>query len=271
MSDSAVLAEIDHVRAEAEQARLRRQQVSLIKRAGVPAPRREVGRLVEALARAGFFDTGMILIGTVAFGCYPALLGHKFENALLQMQDADFAVASIADVRGDADILEVLRRADPTFRASPTLDNRDLPRRFKSGSGLDVELLAPVGNRTEGQAIAIPGTGASAVAIHDMEYLLEDAVPALMLHGAGIRVKVPSPMRYGIHKLIIAQDPGRNPMKKAKDLDQARQLFGWFSDNEPDAFADALIEAAARGPKWRGNMAKSLLHLGEDPAILDGA
>jgi hypothetical protein len=269
-SNRALDPEVKAIVAASVQARIRRQQVSLIKKAGVPGPSRPIGQLMEAISRAGFFDTGLVLIGTVAFGTYSALLGFKFEDALMSTQDADFAVASIADTRGDADILEVIRRADKTFRPVPTLDARDLPRKFHADSGLEVELLTPTRNRHDKEAIAVPGMGASARSMQYMAFLLEDAVPALMLHNDGIRVRVPQPMRYCIHKLIISQDPQRTLFKKTKDLQQAKQLFGFFAHNDPDGLADLLMATADAGPKWRTHLARGLHAIGEDPEIIGG-
>lgn len=268
--DNAVQSQVVQILAASEQSRLRRKQVSMIKTAGVPGPSRNIGVLMEALSRAGFFNSGLVLIGTVAFGTYTAMLGFKFDDSLMMTQDADLAVASIADTRGDASILDVIQRADKTFSPLPTLDARDLPRRFRAQSGLEVELLTPVRSRDDGQAIPVPNIGASAVAMQYMAFLLRQAVPGMILHGDGVRVRVPQPMRYCIHKLIISQAPQRSPLKKTKDLKQAKQLFGYFSYNEPEAFGDLIEEAVANGRKWRTNLSRGLRAIGENYAGLGG-
>jgi len=65
--DPDVLRRAEEIRRAAQDARLRRSTVSMLKRSGVPAPTLAMGRLMEAVANAGLFRKGLILVGTGAY------------------------------------------------------------------------------------------------------------------------------------------------------------------------------------------------------------
>ena len=78
--------------------------------------------MIEELANAGFFRLRGVLIGTVAYQCYPGVLGRRLDAIAMQTGDADFAqFHEISVAVGDTlpPILDVLHRVDPTFREIP--------------------------------------------------------------------------------------------------------------------------------------------------------
>jgi hypothetical protein len=256
--DPEAQAEAEAIKVEAGQSRLRRTQVATIKRAGIPGPSIEVGRLLEAISRAGLFDTGLVLVGTIAFSLYPPVVGARLEGSFAMTQDADFAVASIADAKGNADLMTVLRRADPSFQAAPTLDRKAFPKKFRAESGFEVEILTPVRSRADVGTVNVTGIGAGATPLQFLEFLIEDAAQVVALYNDGVSVRVPQPERYAVHKLVIAQERKVVAAKRAKDLKQADVLMQVLEATDPYALEDALDDARARGPKWRTNIDRSL-------------
>jgi hypothetical protein len=96
----------------------------------LPRPDPFVGDIVQALADAGFFRFRGVLVGTVAFQCYAAILGVRLSNASMQTADADFAQfhsISVAVKDSIPPILDVLRSVDPSFRSVP--HQTDSPQR----------------------------------------------------------------------------------------------------------------------------------------------
>jgi hypothetical protein len=262
-----VVALADAIRGEAEQAKQRRKSITMLKAAGLPAPSVEVGRVLDAVARAGLFDAGLVLVGTVAYQHYPALLGCTLDAAAMMTQDADFVAATVnlrlaAEGEVTGDLLAVLRRADPSFEAAPALRRNAFPCRFTAQTGLDVELLTPVRRRSEASPVDLPGLKAGAIPLHYLEFLVEDAVPAIALHGAGVRVTLPAPARYAVHKLIVAQLRDVDRAKRGKDLAQAAALTAALDNVDPDALSDAIDDATARGPKWRAHVDAGLKAIG---------
>src|SRR6266481_7383642 len=70
----------------------RRRLVSTLTReASLPRPLSMAGQVVEELAKAGFFRLRGVLVGTVAYQCYSALLGRRLDAVAMQTGDADFA------------------------------------------------------------------------------------------------------------------------------------------------------------------------------------
>ena len=78
-----------HLKAD---VRARRQLVSTLTRdAYLPRPERKSGDVVAVLEQAGFFRLRVVLVGTVAYQCYSALLGVRLPHSAMQTADADFA------------------------------------------------------------------------------------------------------------------------------------------------------------------------------------
>ena len=106
------------------------------------------------------------------------------------------------------------------------------------------------------------GVEAAAVPLQFLNYLIEDATPAVALIESGALVRVPLPARYAVHKLIVAQRRPPGSTKRAKDLVQAAELIDALERSDPDAIEDALVDAAERGPQWRTLIGASLAEIG---------
>lgn len=64
-----------------------------------------------------------VLVGTVAYQCYSAILGRRLDAVAMQTGDADFAQfheISVAIKDSIPPILQVLQEVDPTFREVPS-------------------------------------------------------------------------------------------------------------------------------------------------------
>jgi len=231
---------------------------------------------VAALERAGFFRLRGVLVGTVAFHVYAAILGVRLPNGVMQTADADFAqFHSISVAVGDAlpPVLDVLRAVDPTFREVPHPADSRQSTRFAARSGYQVEFLTPnTGAADHGDRPAVMPAlgGASAQQLRFLDFLIHRPVRAVLLHGAGVPVLVPAPERYAVHKLIVGsrrridQD---GTAKAGKDRLQASSLMqAMLEVRQGDALAEAYTEAWQRGPAWRAALAESLRSLDEHRA-----
>src|SRR5450759_2940589 len=81
----------------------------------MPQPNTEIGSIVEALAKAGVFRLRGVLVGTVAYQTYSAMLGSKLPISILQTGDVDIAQfknVSVAVNDQTPPVLDVLIR-DP--------------------------------------------------------------------------------------------------------------------------------------------------------------
>ncbi len=83
-----------------------------------------------------------------------------------------------------------------------------------------------------------------AIPLQHLAWLNEAPVQAVALHGAGIPVRVPSPARYGVRKLIVAQKRAAESVKRKKDLIQAKSLMEALERERPWAWKDAIDDAS---------------------------
>jgi len=249
--------------------RARRKIVStLIREAYLPRPESLTGDVIEALSNAGFFRLRGVLVGTVAFQCYPALLGVRLPNAAMQTGDADFAQfhsISVAVKDSLPPVIDVLKQVDPTFREIPHQTDARFATQFATRSGYKVEFLTPNESKDDyaGQPAPMPALGgASAQPLRFLDYLIYQPVRAVILHGAGIPVLVPAPERFAIHKLIVASRRrivNDGTAKARKDRQQAVVLMeAMIAGRQRDDLADAYIEAWDRGAAWRDAIQASM-------------
>lgn len=249
--------------------RARRKLVStLLREAYLPRPESYAGDIIQALADAGFFRPRGVLVGTVAYQCYSALLGVRLPNTAMQTADADFAqFQAISSAVGDAmpPMLDVLHSVDKTFREVPHQSDGRHATRYISRSGYKVEFLTPNTGSAEqdGHPVPMPALGgASAEPPCFLDFLIYEPVRAVLLHRAGVAVLVPTPERYAVHKLIVASRrrvDREGLAKRRKDRQQSQSLFeALIQTRHVDVLADAYIEAWMRGPAWKDAIRESL-------------
>lgn len=258
--------------------RERRKIVStLIREAYLPRPDKTAGDIVKALSDAGLFRPRGVLVGTVAYQAYSAMLGVRLENTAMLTGDADFAqFHSISAAVGDQlpPVLDVLRSVDRTFREVPHMNDGRLSTQFVSRSGYKVEFLTP--NRgsddNAGGPAPMPALGgAAAQPLRFLDFLIYQPERAVLLHGAGVPILVPAPERFAIHKLIVGsrrRTDGEGTAKSAKDRLQAITLMKAMIElRQKEGLAEAYIEAWDRGPAWRDAISSSLRSYSDDEGI----
>jgi hypothetical protein len=251
-----LLAQIASHREHRSDERERRVLVStLVKMAGLPAPSRPIGDVLSALARTGVFRLRAVLVGTLAFQTYGAMLGRRLPTAATKTEDIDIAqfreisIAVGETIRG---LLETLRQVDTSFRPTPHLHDPLATTAFMTRGGkLRVEFLVPNRGPESDAPMQLRALGTHGQPFRFLDYLIRDPVPAIVLHGPGIPVLVPAPERYGIHKLILSQRRAASSAKRDKDRDQAAALLDILARERPAELRDAWDEAWQRGKRWR--------------------
>ena len=256
-----VMERAEVIRHKTEASKSLRATVTALKNAKIPAPSLPLGRVLQAIASAGLFNRGIILVGTAAYQTYSCILGYYLPGSAIMTNDADLLAASFVAGEDALDLEEILQRADPTFKAQMSR-NDTLPKVFRASNAFQVDVLTRYG-RGRTSPVPIKGLGCAAEALTFMEYLAEDPIDAVALYGTGVPVKVPRPLRYAIHKLLIAQErSGRHVPKKAKDLLQAKDIIGAYQDDNPEELEDELAAARNRGRAWKKNINASLNEIG---------
>jgi hypothetical protein len=250
-----LLERIEQHRQIRDDDRERRALVAtLVRSFGLPAPIGPIGDVLAALSKAGVFRLRSVLVGTVAYQAYPAMLGLKLQGALLQTSDIDVAqFKSVSVAIGDhtAPMLEVLKSVDRTFREVPHTSSRGDVTSYRAKGGLRVDFLTPNEGPDSDDPQALPALGTAAQPLRFLDFLIHNAVPAVLLHGPGILVQVPPPERFAIHKLILARRRPASTAKSDKDLQQAAALLETLAGKRPDELKQSWEQAYGRGAKWR--------------------
>lgn len=244
-----------HKQARDDQRERRSLVSALVRSYGLPAPLAQIGNLVAALARAGVFRLRGVLIGTVAYQCYSAMLGHKLPRSLLQTIDVDIAqFTNVSVATGDKTtqpMLAVLQGVDKSFHEVPHTAGHRFATSYAARRGLRVDFLTPNEGPDTDTPRRLPALQTDAQPLRFLDFLIHEPAPAVLLHGAGVYVQVPAPERYAIHKLILALDRPAAIAKRDKDLQQAAQLIEALVEGSPEELKRVWEEAHGRGPKWR--------------------
>lgn len=240
--------------------------VAQLRAARMPTPTIGTGKLINALARVGLFDGGGVLAGTHAFGLYALELGVRLRDSLAMTEDVD--VVAAREVRIVTDEATSLAGSLDSLGLRPVAGPGDPhPVRWETGDGVILDILTPR-RRGADAIVRHGGLGVWAQALPYLEFSLVDPIDAVALYREGVRVRIPSPERYAIHKLIVAAArTGTYRAKVEKDLAQAAALIEVLVEARPYELAVALADARARGPKW-GKAISASLSLRPDVSML---
>lgn len=217
-------------------------------------------RVLRALAEAGVFHAGGVLVGTHAFIVLGNLLGVRW-NSALRTQDVDIAADPRLDVAVpgiDADLPSALDSLEMGFLPVPGLDPRSPTTSFKvRGQSLRVDLLTPAA-RTGSHPVVLPRFAAAAQPLRFLDYLIESPVRGAVVDGGVVAVSVPDAARFALHKLLIAGErPAMMQTKREKDLSQAAQLLEVLQSDRPGDLGVAWEALAVRGKSWVSRVARS--------------
>nr|WP_111298471.1 GSU2403 family nucleotidyltransferase fold protein [Paracoccus saliphilus] len=228
------------------------------------------GSLMAALAGAGVFRLGGTVVGTHAFRLYEGELNLRLSlEQTAQTDDLDIAsferLSLALEDAAAPPVQQVL--ADFDFAPAPSLEpGRAWRWRQTTGNAL-VEFLTPAFGE-EGLR-DLPALGVQAQALHHLNYLIAEPVPAAIPYRSGVLVQVPRPERFAIHKLIVAdRRRADDRMKSAKDRAQAAVLIEILAQDRPEDLAEALEDARDRGPRWRDRIGASLSRMPDTAALL---
>lgn len=265
VGDAAAEQHVEALRRGMELAKGRRKLVSLLRQAGLPTPHKTIGATLDAIAHAGLFGAGAVLVGTAAYMMTGPLVGHLLPEPTLMTGDLDLASANLALSAEPPEAFEaILKRGDPTFRPVMQIDPRKAPSRFSTADGFLVDLIAPVRSKADTNPVPMKELKAGAAPLQHIDWLISEPVRTIALWRAGVPINVPQPARFAVHKLILAQkrDAGMR-LKRQEDLAQADALIEALLVNDPYALEDTMNEARAMGSRgWGLPIDRSLAELG---------
>jgi len=218
-------------------------------------------RVLRALADAGVFHAGGVLVGTHAFIVLGNLLGVRWATSL-RTQDVDIAADPKLDIAVpgiNADLPSALDSLEMGFLPVPGLDPKSPTTSFKvRGQSLRVDLLTPAA-RTQSRPVGLPRFAAAAQPLRFLDYLIGSSVRAAVVGGGVVAVSVPDAARFALHKLMIAGErPAAMQAKREKDLSQAAQMIEVMQEDRPGDLVLAWEALVIRGESWTSRVAKSV-------------
>ena len=168
-----------------------------------------IEEILKVFAKNGLFDEGVELIGSWSFLVYQKYLGAR--SLPFVTQDVDFLIPNPFHGKDHPDLLEQLEKLG--FRH----DFRSDGSVFLWKADFLIEFLTPKKGRGSAHAVHFKKLGLKAVPLRYLGLLLDDPITITV---NGIKVRVPDPVNFFFHKLIISARR-RNLAKSGKDLEQA--------------------------------------------------
>jgi hypothetical protein len=237
---------------------------TLVRTYGLPRPIPEIGKIIAAVAKAGVFRLHGVLVGTVAYQTYSAMLGERLPISVQQTGDVDIAQfehISIAVGDKPPPVLEVLKEVDKTFRPVPHVRGERHVTSYRSTGGIAVDFLTPNDGPDTDAPQRLPALQTDAEPLRFLDYLIREPEPAVVLYEAGVYVLVPTPERYAVHKLIVSRRRPAGAAKQQKDIQQSAGLLDLLTQKRSYELKNAWKEAYKRGKRWRQLLGEGLSQL----------
>lgn len=188
---------------------------------------RVIGRILRELDEHELLGTFTVL-GTQALYAYEAAAGVQFLLELLASGDIDLLVdtrkkLTLVSSRLESDgLLGLLKKADRTFK--PIRKNGF---RAANAGQFMVDLIASPRSMRDVEPIPFGEGDLVAAEVPGLQWLLNspklDTV-AVDEDGWPVPFRVPDPRAFALHKAWLSQQAGREPLKKPRDLAQAREV-----------------------------------------------
>ena len=214
-------------------------------------------RVIRRLSDYGFFRAGGVLVGTHAFLAYGNMLGVSWGDSS-RTQDVDFAhagkqLAIALPANIEIDTPAAIESLKMGFLPLGSSDGK-LGGTWLSPRDPDFQLdfITPL-HRGGGEPYRHAQLGITLQPLKFMEYLLQDVQQAVLFCADGaVMVNVPHPLRYAMHKLIVAGERGATRAAKSnKDLRQSAALLAYYRQGFDGGIRDAWHDLVTRGPGWK--------------------
>lgn len=256
----------------------RENLVSMLVSGGAHTVSAVEARLFELLERTGVFLAGGVLVGSHAFAAYGNMLGVKWPSETTRTQDVDIAAAYrllIGMPDRQVNLRQAIMESELGFIEVPALDRKSPSTRFRiKGKQLSVDILTPMLGRTSSKPVHLASLDTYAEPVRFLDYLLDDAQPAVLVARAGILVDIPAPARYALHKLVTSERRiAAFQTKTKKDVYQAEQLISVLLRDRPRDLRRAWRAAAEQPGKFMQQLRAGLARLSKETrsALLTGA
>ena len=213
----------------------------------------DAGPILREADRRGLLGSQLLVIGTNCMAAYDQEASGLILGAPDETEDFDLAWVA-EEVASEAALWDTLKAVDPTFTINT---ERDFQAR--NAKAYEVELLvAP--SRADTLS---PADRPRPVPLPEQEWLLlgrrVNQVVACR-DGSPARIVAPDPRWFALHKLWMAAQAKRNPLKRPKDRKQGLALLDAVAEAMPhypldaEFVRDLPVELLPFWEEWRGQM-----------------
>lgn len=191
----------------------------------LPTINEQTGRVLRAADRHGLLGSALVVVGTNTMAAYEIDAQERFATGLDATEDCDLAWAAepktaiAVTERNRTPLLSMLRMIDSTYTV-----NMERDFQARNARGFEVEFLSAPSMLRDFP----PAEPLRPLAVAGYEWLLRGRPTSQVVYdrtGIAARIVAPDPRWMALHKLALADDPGRNPMKKGKDRRQGEALL----------------------------------------------
>lgn len=201
------------------------ESAALYRALRLPLLSSDAGPILRECDRRALLGSHLLVVGTNAIAAYMAEANGRID---LPDETEDFDLAWIAEERDEERrVWDMLKAVDPTFTINV---ERDFQAR--NARAYEVELLvAPsradtLGGRDQPRPVPLP----------EQEWLLLGTPVDHVIgcrDGSPARIVAPDPRWFALHKLWMAAQAKRNPLKRPKDRKQGLALLDAVAETMP--------------------------------------
>ena len=202
------------------------ESAALYRALRLPLLSSDAGPILRECDRRNLLGSHLLVVGTNAVVAYMAEANGRID---LPDETEDFDLAWVAQHPEDDErrVWDMLKAVDPTFTINP---ERDFQAR--NAKAYEVELLvapsraATLGGKDQPRPVPLP----------EQEWLLLGRPVDQVIgcrDGSPARIVAPDPRWFALHKLWMADQSKRNPLKRPKDRTQGVALLSAIAEAMP--------------------------------------
>lgn len=199
-----------------------------------------VAEILRVFAANNLFEEGVELIGSWCFHLYQKHLGAP--QFPLRTVDIDFLIPNPYRGKEHKNFISELENLGFSY------DFDRYGSLYLWNADLKVEFLTPLKGKGTEHTIKIKPLGFNAIPLRFVDLLLNN--PIILIDG-GIKIKVPNPANFCLHKLIVASRRGKIE-KSQKDFQQAIHTSVIADSQQIKKLFDSLPN------KWQSTIVKGL-------------
>ncbi len=196
-----------------------------------------IGEILLALDRSRALNDFRV-VGTHALYAYESMAGAEFKMELLASGDVDLLfdnrkrVSLVAKKLERQGLLGLLQKIDPSFQAMEKEKFRAINKQ-----GFMVDLITQDKGIFSQAPQKLSPQDLAAVEVPNLEWLanaprIEQVVIAA--NGSPVLMPVSDPRAFALHKAWLSAQFDREPVKKQRDLNQAKMLYKCIKDYLPN-------------------------------------